>query len=800
MKTSIEWLKRYVDIPWPAGELAERLTMAGLEVEGIECLGTVPAEVIVAEILSREPHPNADRLSVCRVDAGPLGNLQIVCGAPNCDAGMKVPLAPVGTELGPGFRIKKAKIRGVASEGMLCAEDELGISDSHDGLLEFPADTPAGKPVQDIVRSDTVIDWEVTPNRPDWLCHIGIAREIAAVQGGGARLRLPEIGEAALADQDIQTMTSVRVSAPDLCPRYIARVITGVKIAPSPEWMQRALKAVGLRPINNVVDITNFVLLECGQPLHAFDYAKLAEHRIEVRRAMPGEKIVTLDGDEHELNEDNLLICDGEKGVALAGIMGGENSEISADTSTVLLESAYFNPSNIRASSRNLGISSDSSYRFERGIDIEMTEYASRRAAGLMCELAGGRLVPGVIDAYADPYRAPSVTARLERIRMLIGVDIPGEVIADFLDRLGLTVTRLDSETVTVSVPSYRRDIGREVDITEEIARLYGLNNIPGANANALLGGMRSKDCYYPIQQAREELLGLGLDETMTYSFVNPDAAVRDTGIGPDQLVCPTNPISNELGAMRPTLIPGLLQTAAHNIARNQIDLHFFEMGRIIVHAPGFPEERQQVGIILSGRRNPERFGREKEEIIDFFDIKGVLDGWLEARGYRSSVCRPAEHPAFTPGRCAMLKVGDREVAVLGRVADSLTGDMRLRHPLFMALVEFNELSALPVPDGLYRPLPQFPAVVRDISLVADAGLSNREILEVIEAMHIDILERVELFDIYEDENALGRGRKSLAYSVTYRDPGKTLTDTRVNAIHEQVRVGLAKSLPIELR
>ena len=485
MKTSINWLKNYVDVVCSPKELADRLTLAGLEVESVTGTGTMPDGVVIAEILSRQPHPNADRLSLCNVSVGTGEPLRIVCGAPNCDPGAKVPLATIGTVLGEGFEIKKSKIRGEVSFGMMCSQVELGLGEDKSGLMILPANAPVGAKLKDFLGSDTVIDWGVTPNRPDWLSHIGIAREMAAVFDSRKTFRLPDVKLTETAAAAVTDVTSVEVRDPDLCPRYIARVIRNVKIGPSPEWMQKALSAVGFRPINNVVDITNYVLMECGQPLHAFDYERLGGHRIVVRRAAKGETMVTLDCKEHKLPENSLVIADADKGVALAGIMGGQNSEILDATSTVLLESAVFLPRNIRATCKALGIGTDSSYRFERGVDFEMTEFASRRAAALICELAGGELLQGKIDACVKPFQSGKVRCRFARANQLLGVDLSPETVVNYFRRLGLDILAHDAVTVEVGVPSFRLDLEREADLIEEVARIHGLDNLPPVPAVA---------------------------------------------------------------------------------------------------------------------------------------------------------------------------------------------------------------------------------------------------------------------------------------------------------------------------
>ncbi len=800
MKTSVKWLKNYVDMPWAPAELAEKLTLAGLEVEGLIPVGQVPDGIVVAEILSRNPHPDADRLSVCEVSIGVEEPLQIVCGAPNCAAGAKVPLATIGTVMEEGFKIKKSKLRGVMSQGMLCSAGELNLSEDHAGLMILPQDAPVGAPLSDVLDTDMVIDWEVTPNRPDWLSHIGIAREVAAVNDSCASFRMPAVAVESVKDASINSLASVEVLDHELCPRYIARMVRNVTIAPSPEWMQTALAAVGIRSINNVVDITNYVLMECGQPLHAFDYDLIAGHKIIVRRAHDGEKLTTLDGGEHELTTENLLIADAEKGVALAGVMGGGNTEISDKTTTVFLESAVFQARNIRATARKLGLSSESSHRFERGVGLEMAEFASLRACALMCELAGGELVDGKIDAYPKPYVPHTVACRFARVNSLIGVVIDPDQVVSYFERLGLGVVSRDEMIVIVSVPSFRLDLEREVDLIEEVARLYGLDNINGEAGKVKAGGPMASDTYYPIEEARAQLLGLGLDETMTYSLVSLQTAVENTGVAENELIGLANPLSIETAYMRPTLLPGLLQTVGINVAHNNADIAFFELGRVLTKSPELPEERQQVGIVLSGHAHPERFGTEREREYDFFDMKGLVESWLELRRLTAFECRPASHPAFKQGVCAAIFSGKEQIAVFGEVCAELTHGIRLRHPLLLALVELDTLIATPVKPRKYQALPQFPAVVRDISLVAAASVTSQTIVDAIKAANCSWLEKVELFDVYEDEKALGPGKRSLAYSVTYRDPKKTLTDQKVNKAHEKIRASLAKALPVELR
>lgn len=802
MKTSVTWLKKYVDIPWEPKELARRLTLAGLEVEGIEQRGAIPDGVVVAEILSRDKHPNADKLSVCRVTTGQGEPLQIVCGAPNCDAGKRVPLATLGTSFGD-FTIKKAKLRGVESNGMLCSARELGLSDDHSGLLHLPADAPLGRPLTELIPCDTVIDWEVTPNRPDWTSHLGIAREIAAVTGAGQEgVRTPAAELKTAAGAKVEAAASVEVRAPDLCPRYVARVIRDVKVGPSPDWMCRALEAVGLRPINNVVDITNFVMLEYGQPLHAFDLAQLAGRRIIVRRAAEGETITTLDGKEFKLAPDNLLIADAERGVALAGVMGGLHSGINDATTTVLLESAAFNPSSIRATSRRLGIHTDSSYRFERGVSPETAEAASRRAAALLCELAGGEVLEGAIDVQAAPAAPIVIPCRTSRVNRVLGLNLTTAEVAACLRRLGMTVAEdaANPDLVQASVPHFRLDLKSEIDLVEEVVRMHGLHNISETVTTALSGGSIRDDKYLPQEQARRQLLALGLDEVVHYSMLSVQTATTGTGVKESELIRLANPISAEAACMRPSLLPFMLQTVAHNIAHNNPDLGLFEIGRVFVNAPGQPEERLMACIAMTGRRHPERYGAERAEVLDFYDLKGLLEGWLSDRAAADVRCETTEHPAFRAGTAARLAAGGRDVAVFGEVAPEFTKGMRLKTPLFLALVELEALTAMTAPPPKYAPLPQFPATARDISLVCPETVTAAQIEAVIREAKCPWLRSVEVFDLFQDEKALGPGKKSLAFSLTYRRDDRTLTDEEGNQAHESIKAALAKKLPVQYR
>ena len=800
MKISFNWLSEYVRAASTPEQLAERLTMAGIEVEAIEKINEIPDGIVVAEILERNPHPNANKLSVCVVSDG-KERLQIVCGAPNCDAGRKVPLASLGTvfmdkESGKPFTISKRALRGVESSGMLCSAKELGLDDDGSGLLVLPPDAPVGKPLSALYRSDTVYEVEITPNRPDCLSHWGVAREVAALVGVAAALPDFKLPSASAANAP-SSEKLVEVLNPELCPCYTARLIKGVKIAESPAWMKERLSGVGIRPINNIVDITNFVLMELGQPLHAFDLALLSGRRIVVRTARPGEKLMTLDGKTHELRQDHLVIADAERPVALAGIMGGEHSGVSNKTTDILLESAYFSPDSVRATSRTLGISSDSSYRFERGVDIGMVAKASDRAVSLILELAGGVVVGGLVDVSA-PFPAPKpFTCDFNYIRSLLGVDITDEVIVGIFKRLSLEVSDVDGASCQIQPPSFRADLKCGADLAEEVVRINGLDNVPLVDIAAISGGSAITDSYYPLEAARAELIACGLQECCNYSMVDPKAAAPDQRFSTSDFLAMSNPISSDQSIMRPSLLYGMIATVGNNVSRNMHDLALFEIGKVFSgDASKRPEERWKCCVALTGRKHPERFSAERGELYDFYDMKGLLESWLSARRLRGVVCRETNHPVFIAGTAAELEVDGQTVAWLGEPIPQLTKGLRLRNPLIMAIVELEQLMRVKPAKIAYKPYSPFPEVTRDVAIAAPASLEHSRIIDFIRGCAGDSLERVDLFDIFPLEG----GKRSLAYSLTFRHPERTLTDTEVNTAHEKVRSSLVKSLGVELR
>lgn len=803
MKVSLNWLKDYISIDFDTKELSEKLTMAGIEVEAIEDF-SIPKGVVVAEIRERKVHPNADKLSICRVWDG-KEEYSVVCGAPNCDAGKRVPFAKPGAiftdpKTGQSITISKREIRKVASDGMLCSGKELGLEQKSDGLLELPLDIEIGISLSEIYPSDTVFDLEITPNRPDLLSHIGIARDIAAIYS--LDVNLPSAAIFAKAPE-ISTANIVSVLAPELCPRYTARIVRGVKVAESPIWLKDRLRKIGLRPINNIVDITNYVLFETGQPLHAFDLSMLEGEKIIVRRSFKGEKIKVLDGSEHELEQDILVICDERKPVALAGIMGGENSGVTEETTDILIESAYFEPSNIRASSKKLGISSDSSHRFERGVDIELLSFASDRALSLIMQIAGGELGSELIDMRAKNRNEISIKCRYEKIRSLLGIEISNDEIKNIFIRLNCSLKEESEDICIVCPPSYRLDLFNEADLAEEVLRIGGISQIPIRPPEAICGGLIEHDAYLKEENFKNSLVGLGLTECLNYSFFDKKSALLDPRFDEKSIVPIANPLSKDSEFMRPSLFCGILQTVDRNISNNSSDLAIFETGKVFYRMPSGITETSELIIALTGRKHPEMYSQEKNQVYDFYDMKGLVKSimlinrssdWSFVKlpeGFRAS-------KIFTNQRLA-LKLKNEIVGVFGKVAKEFTKEMRIKAPLYIAIFDFSSILNVKKDKVIFREFSQFPSIRRDIAFESDKNFENARFEKFIRTQRVNYLEKFELFDLFTD-NKMGNDKKSLAYSFYYRSMDKTLTDEEVNKIHDALRAKIAKELPVQLR
>jgi phenylalanyl-tRNA synthetase beta chain len=810
MKVTFNWLKQYVEFDWSPAELSERLTMLGIEVEGVQKLGGEFEGVVVAHVITRDKHPNADKLTVCRVHDG-KGERQIVCGAQNFKAGDKVPMILPGASLPakPGeapFTIKVGKIRGVESHGMMCSPQELGLSDPVDGLLILPEDAKVGQPFAEYLGrsgSDIVYDLEITPNRPDLNSVIGIAREISALTGNP--LKLPEV-KLSETGSPVQQSVAVRIEDPELCPRYTARVIRGVKIAPSPDWLKSTLEKVGVRSISNVVDVTNYVMLETGQPLHAFDYHLLAKAggaappSIVVRRATEGEKFMTLDGQERTLTSQMLLIADETKAVALAGVMGGQNSEINLNTVDVLVESACFKPQNIRATSKKLELRSESSYRFERGADVGVCDWASQRAAQLILQTAGGSLEPGVVDAYPKPFAPKQIALRHAQTDAVLGIPVPAEQQIDSLRRLGLEIATdaaASPASTVFKVPSFRVDLKREIDLIEEVARLYGVDRIPATAPRGAIGANAYDAVHDQLAEARRILTGLGLFEAQGQTLVSDTAARL---VGAEGLVPLANPLSGDMNVLRPSLLPGLLDALRHNLSRKTCDVALFEVGRVFTEVNGHRQEGRRVAIALTGQRSPLFWsGDEREAKFDIYDLKGVLEEFLEQFGLRGQTyARRAESTTLFL-ESATVQLGKFTLGEFGQLLAPLARRYDLRDVVLLAELNLDVLLARRNPVKSFKPLPSFPAIRRDIAMAVPEATTHEAVLQVVKQAKPANLEGVDLFDVFRGKN-VAAGQKSVAYAFTYRHAERTLTDAEVNAAHEKVVEQLKQRLQAVVR
>lgn len=838
MKVTLNWLKQYVDFDWSPEQLAERLTMLGLEVEGVHKVGGEFEGIVVAQILTKDKVPGSDKLSVCKVNDG-TGERTIICGAQNHNPGDKVPLIlpNFALPMKPGekepFVIKERKVFGITSQGMMCSPQELGLPDQVDGLLLLPKDAPVGKAFAEYLGrsgSDVVFDLEITPNRPDWNSVIGIAREIAALTGNA--LKLPETNVPALNSRSstLNSLVAVRVEDSELCPRYTARVIRGVKIGPSPDWLKSALEKVGIRSISNVVDVTNFVMLESGQPLHAFDYHLIAKGAngtptIVVRQAAAGEKFTTLDNVQRTLTTENLLIADEQKGIAFAGVMGGANTEIHLNTVDVLIESAYFNPTNIRRTSKMLGLRSESSYRFERGCDPNWgLEYASRRACQLILETAGGQIVEGVVDVYPNKIEPKTISLRHEKVAALLGIQLRPEEIECYLASLGLKVVNrkarpIDSEAPlepsTFSIPTFRVDLKREVDLIEEIARLHGIDKIPSTPPRGAIGSNEFDGVYDQLGEARRLLTGLGLNEAQGQTLVSGVECRTSSA----EVVALTNPLSSDMDVLRPSLLPGLLHSLRHNIARKNYDVALFEIGRVFQQRaasvslanPSDKKNRQQdaggtleerrVALAITGQRSPVFWsGEERAAKFDISDLKGIVEEFLEQFGVRGvTYSRRHESAALLLESATIALGGKLPLGEMGQLSPALARRYDLRDAVFLAELNLDQLLARRNSSKSFKALPQFPGIRRDVAMLVPEATTHDTVLNAVKQAKPQNLEAMELFDVFRGKN-IPAGQKSMAYAFTYRSAEKTLTDAEVNAAHEKVVEQFKRALQATMR
>ena len=799
MKVPLSWLKQYVDVNLPPKELAHRLTMAGLEVGGTTVIGGSWENVSVGQVVSVEAHPNADRLTLVTVDTG-SDRPRVVCGAPNVAAGQRIAFARAGAKLfdpdtGHLETLKAARIRGVVSEGMVCSRRELGMGEDHTGILVLEADAPVGLPLADYL-GDVVLELEPTSNRPDWLSLLGVAHEVAALTGGSVRepeIQYPEAGPA------IESQVTIRVEAPDLAPRYTASLITGVQVGPSAQWMQERLLKAGQRPINNIVDITNYVMLEYGQPLHAFDYSLLEEKRVVVRRARAGEVLVTLDGESRRLSTEMLVIADGRRAIGLAGVMGGANSEMTEATTAVLLESAKFSAAGIRRTASALKLRSEASTRFERDLNQDLAPLALRRATRLILELAGGQVAKGIIDLEAEQRQRTSVRLTLKRVERVLGVRFSQREAERVLTSLGFACEREGRVALTVTVPYWRSDIAIEDDLVEELARISGYDRIPTTFLSTGIPSHQPQPLRDLRERVRDLLAAAGMQETISYSLTSYDtlrrAAAFQEEAPPLEVV---NPMTPEHQYLRTSLQGNILNTLAANQRHGETGLRLFEVGRIYVPQPEqLPEQREMAVGVSWGARAPLSWATDEGQ-VDFFDAKGMVEAVMEGLGSRVEF-RAASASILHPGRTAEVLVGGRRVGVVGEVDPEVLEQFDISGGA-VALFELGLEALLPLLEEQPRrfaPLARFPGSERDLALLVDVDMPVARLVEVIEGH--SLVERTTVFDVYTGSE-VPQGKRSLALRIHFRSEKRTLTTEAVNEAQERILRDLEQKTGARLR
>lgn len=801
MLVPINWLKDYIDYDLPPEELAELLNLTGTAVESIKTLGEGLDNVRVGLLLDVQQHPNADKLSVTTVNIGRPETLQIVCGAKNIKPGDKVPVALIGAHLPNGVVIKAAKLRGVTSNGMLASQTELGLGTDSTGIYILPGEVEVGTLLAEALGlDDTVLELEITPNRPDCLSMIGVAREVGAITQ--RLMHKPEVTVIESAEK-ASDVASVEILDPDLCPRYSARIIRNVKIGPSPLWMQARLQKAGMRPINNIVDITNYVMLETGQPLHAFDFNTLHGHKIIVRRPKDGEHMQTLDGVLRELDSSMLVIADADRPVALAGVMGGENTEVSDETKDILLESAYFEPTSIMRTSRNLGLLSESASRFEKGIDPNGTVYAADRATRFMQDLAGGSVDAGVIDVYPKVIEPKKLPLRTDRVNAILGTKLDLDEITGILKRLDLESDVIEGTTeMWVTVPTFRPDLEREIDLIEEVARIYGFNNIESTlpESGNKQGGLSLRQQI--AESIKLRLVAAGLSEAITYSFTDPhdvDKLQIPQGDAMRWFVKLMNPLSEEISVLRTTLIGNLLKVLKYNVNREQYDVQIYEVGHIFWHEKGkeLPDEETMLSIAMTGAWMPDEW-YEKASSIDFFDLKGVIEAILDEIDVTGWSVRQFAHPILHPGRSAELLVGDESIGFFGEIHPDVQAAFDVPRT-YVAELNFNKLIDKAMTVKVFTEIPKYPGISLDIAILVDDAILNEQVLDVIKSAGGSLLKQVSLFDLYTGKG-VPEGKKSMAYSMLFSAPDRTLTDQEALDTQDQIIKKLNEELGAEIR
>lgn len=808
MKISYNWLKQFINIDWTPEKTSELLTNLGLEVEGIEAYASVKGGlkgIVVGEVKTCKQHPNADRLKLTTVDVGDDQILKIVCGAPNVAAGQKVAVATIGTTLytkeGESWKIKKGKIRGEESHGMLCAEDELGLGPNHDGIMVLDKDSVIGSPLADIfnIENDVVFEIGLTPNRADAMSHYGTARDLKAgliQEGLNPELMSPSVSGFHVDNRTLKI--DVAVESKDKAPRYCGITISGAKIEASPGWMQQRLKAIGLQPINNVVDITNYVMHSLGQPMHAFDADKISDQKIIVRNAKKDEKFTTLDGIERSLDVEDLMICDNNGPMCIAGILGGLNSGISNSTTNIFLESAYFDPVSIRKSAKRHGISTDASFRFERGIDPEKTKYVLKYAASLISEITGGEISSDPSDEYSKKIKDKQVFLSFENINKLIGQKIPKETVKEILSSLEIKVNNVTESGLGLTIPAYRNDVEREVDVIEELLRVYGYNNISiNDKLNSSISNA-SKNNGHKIENAlANQLVSLGFYEIMTNSLTTQKYTALSASLNTNDSITLLNPLSNDLATLRRSMLFSGLETIAYNLNRQQESLRLFEFGKTYHLANEERKENKHLSILMTGQKAPLHWRNQKEN-IDFFYTKGIVSALIEKMGVSKLKSSPATNAIFEEGQ--MLKLGKTTLVEYGIVKNSISSTFGIDQAVYFVDFKCDAIeNSIKTTNVKFKPIPKFPEVKRDFALLIDEDISFEAIYKVAKQTDQKYLKEISLFDVYKGNN-LPTGKKSYAISFTLQDSTKTLTDKEIETIMSKLQKQLEKKVGAELR
>ncbi|MGV6827895.1 MAG: phenylalanine--tRNA ligase subunit beta [Flavobacteriales bacterium] len=797
MKISYNWLKQFIKIDWEAQKTGELLTDLGLEVEGIDNFESIKGGlkgIVIGEVLTCKQHPNADRLKVTTVNIGEEKPVQIVCGAPNVAVGQKVPVATIGTTLfdkeGNPWKIKKGKIRGEESFGMICAEDELGLGNNHDGIMVLDQSLLSGTPASEIfeIENDQVFEIGLTPNRADAMSHWGVARDLkAGLLRQGINLELITPSNSNFRVESRTDKIKVEVANNELAPRYCGVVLSNLKVKESPLWLQNRLKSIGLSPINNIVDSTNYVLHELGQPLHAFDYAKIAGEKIEVKTVEANTKFITLDGVERTLHEEDLMICDADKPLCIAGVFGGINSGVTENTTKIFLESAYFNPVSIRKTAKRHGLNTDASFRFERGIDPNSTEYVLMRASLLILAVAGGEVSSEVIDLYPKKIEDHQVLLNFEKVNQLIGEEIPKEIIKEILTSLEIKINNITESGIGMTIPAYRNDVTREVDIIEEILRVYGYNNINfSEKINASIASSKTIEDHLIQNKIANQLIALGFHEMMGNSLTSPKYTELTKSINSNNNVALLNPLSTDLSVMRQTLLFNGLEALAFNSNRKSSDIKFFEFGKTYHFVNKNREEFKHLSLIVSGNKSKNNWVNQSGEPSNFFYFKGIVSSIFERLGITQYLEKETDKDLFSEG--ILFEYQRKTIVEFGVLNTNITKNFGIEAETFYADFKWDQvLKNVPSENFKIKEIPKFPKVKRDLSLLIDNKISFKQLQESAKKTEHTLLKEISLFDVYTGNN-LPKGKKSYALRFTLQDFKKTLTDKQIDKIMNKIQ------------